>query len=300
MDSATSSCGPAGNEPAPFPDSPVIQKPLAVWLLGACLCAPLAAWGDVGHRLVVAQAVKRLPTGPAAWLRTQAALMAEHASDPDAWKRHDRKEGARHFLNADRYGGPKAVPRDIEQAMRQLGDRSFARAGQAPWVVQDRFRDLVRAFTSGDPQEIALRSAILSHYIADLQVPLHTTSAFDGEDPSQRGIHHRWETGLMERYLDPSSLSAEPIRMEPDPLGAPWRWMQESHGLVTGLLADDREASAFNQKGTRGRRRSGAYWPIFRERQSKLVKRQLDLAAERTAQMITAAWKAARSPKPNP
>ena len=275
----------------------MIPKILAVWLLGACLCTPLAAWGDAAHRLVIAQAVKRLPPGLAAWLRTQEVFLGEHASDPDAWKRHDSKEGARHFLDADRYGGPKAVPRDIEQAMRQLGSRAFAKAGQAPWVVQDRFRDLVRAFESGDRKEVALCAAILSHYIADLQVPLHTTSMFDGADPNQRGVHRRWETGLVERYLDPSSLSREPIRMEPDPMGAPWRWLQESFGLVKGLLADDLEAGDFDQKAIRGKRRSGAYWPVFQERQGRIVRHQLDLSVERTAQMIAAAWRAAGSPR---
>ncbi len=120
--------------------------------LRACLFAlaalPLLAWGDKGHRAIVTLSLTTLPPEVRAWYRGEEGFLRDHASDPDHW-RNDRKEPPRHYLDAEPYGGPGHVPQDVAQAQAMLGGR-FYRNGVVPWVIQDRWRDLVATFKEGD------------------------------------------------------------------------------------------------------------------------------------------------------
>ena len=139
------------------------------------------------------------------------------------------------------YGDPDHLPRTLEEARARLGG-DYYRRGVLPWIIQDRWRDLVEAFRAGDPAKVALATAVLGHYIADAHVPLHTTQNFDGQFTGQRGVHSRWESGLVERYIVADDLPV--LQAQPDAafLQRPWDWLRASHKLVPQLLADDREA----------------------------------------------------------
>jgi hypothetical protein len=168
-----------------------------------------------------------------------------------------------------------------------------------PWVVLARVQRLVQAFTDGDPDRVAFESSILSHYVADLQVPLHTTRNHDGEETGQKGIHARWETGLLERIVAREGWAPEvrPAALGPDPERAPWIWLRESFNLVPGVLADDLTAqNAANLTAEPVAGGLSPYWGVFLQLQEPHVKEQLTLSAQRTAQMILYAWTTAGQP----
>ncbi len=241
-----------------------------------------------------ALALRSLPPEPRAWFANRESELAEHASDPDHWKQ-DRKEGPRHFLDMEPYGGPAQVPLRLEAAQAQLGGE-FYRRGVVPWIIQDRWRDLVEAFREGDPAKVALTAAVLGHYIADAHVPLHTTENHDGQATGQRGVHSRWETGLVERYLHEGDLSVPPAEADSAFLVRPWAWLREAHALIPQLLADDRDADRTTPLDVRGRQRGQAYWMIFWARQGPVVKLQLQRAGEHLGDAILSAWVAAGKP----
>lgn len=274
-----------------------MRSPLIVVAVLLYAVSPLFAWGRAGHILVSRAALQDLPPELAPWFKGQEDFFQEHSSDPDHWK-SDRKEGPRHFIDAERYGGPEAVPLDVQEALGQVGASSFAKGGQVPWVIQDRLRDLIDAFKKGDPKQVAFLSSVLGHYIGDLHVPLHTTGNFDGQETGQRGVHSRWETGLVERFASAETLEVQRATLEPDLFHAPWRWMQEAHSLVPKLLEDDRMADRTSPEGARGKVRREAYWMIFRAQQGPVVQRQLSRAGLHLAQMILYAWALAGKPRP--
>ncbi len=255
--------------------------------------APARAWGRPGHRLIAELALKDLPPDVGVWLKGQERTLLEHSSDPDTW-RHDRKEARRHYLNTEPYGGPVGVPFEVEDAIRKVGAASFQKSGQLPWVIQDRLQDLVEAFQRKDRPRIAVAAAVLGHYLADLHVPLHTTSNHDGQHSNQRGLHSRWEIGLVERFVHRDSLAAQRAEMEPDLMRAPWRWMAESNALVPKLLEDDRTADRTRPPD---KPRGQAYWKHFWELQGPTVNGQLSRAGHRLAQMILYAWNLAGRPR---
>lgn len=253
-------------------------------LLALCLCAapPLAAWGRKGHQIVARLALQDLPPAPAAWFRGLEATVADHSSDPDTWKQ-DRQEGPRHFLDMDRYPGP--VPTLISDARAQLGPNIFQRAGQVPWVIQDRVQSLAKAFQAGDRQEVALQASFLSHYVGDAHVPLHTVSNYDGQATGQRGVHSRWETGLVDRMAAVPDL--RPAALEPNLLQAPLHWLEASNALVPSVLADDLAAKSGEGE---------TYWKRYSRTQGPVVREQLARAAQHTAQLILLAWTMAGQP----
>ena len=270
------------------------MKTLLLLLLLTAL--PLPAWGDKGHRIVCTLALKGLPPELQAWYTGHEAEVEDHASDPDHW-RQDRKEGPRHFLDMEPYGGPDQLPRTLEQAQARLaGD--FYRRGVVPWIIQDRWRDLVDAFRTGDAARVALTTSILSHYVADAHVPLHTTENHDGQATNQRGVHSRWETGLVERFVLREKLL--PLSAEADPriLEHPWDWLRSSHALVPQLLEDDRAADRTTPLDAHGRStRSQAYWMIFWAKQGPVVQGQLQQAGKHLGDAVITAWVAAGRPK---
>ena len=257
---------------------------------------PLAAWGWKGHEIVATLACRDLPAQLAPWFRGQEAVLREHVNDPDHWKLADPQENPRHFLNSEAYGGPGAVPREIRDAQARLGS-AFVRDGEVPWVIQDRVQALVQAFQAGDRSRVVLGAAFLCHYVGDLNVPLHTTANYNGQQSGQTGVHRRWETGLVER-LGSWDPEPRPAGLDPQVLEAPWAWLQESYALVGPLLQDDREAGPGPREAQWEEARTSAYWTEFNRRQGPVVRAQLELAGQRTAQMILLAWHLAGEPEP--
>jgi hypothetical protein len=266
----------------------------AAALLAAFTTAPLPAWGVVGHQLVATSALADLPPGLAPWFEGQEDILRDHASDPDHWKDTDPLERPRHFLECEPYGGPGQVPMDEDAARALLGPDLFQQSGQVPWSILARVQVLTEGFASGDPAQAALDAAILSHYVGDLSVPLHTTVNRHGHQTGQRGIHKRWQIELVERMENDEGWTPEvrPARLGPGPQAAPWAWLKQGFALVPGLLADDLAAQQAEGGGEFGE----DYWRVFRQAQEPHVKEQLTLGAQRTAQMILLAWTRAGSP----
>lgn len=264
------------------------------WTLLLVLQAiPGLAWGDRGHRVAAAKALAALPPGLRSWYAGREGQLADASVEPDAWRAHDPKEGPRHYLNVERYGRPEDIPWSPEEALAKVGGATFQKAGMVPWVIQDRYRELVAAFQRGDTSKVVALSGWLSHYVADLHVPLHTTLNHDGQLTDQRGIHGRWETGLVERYL--SEPAIQPRTASALDVGrAPFSWLAESFSEVPKLLADDVEAARGETR--EHPQRSVGYWRNFWALQGPVVEAQLTRASGRTADLWFSAWVEAGRP----
>lgn len=256
----------------------------------------LHGWGDKGHRIINGTMLKTLPPELKAWYAGREDFLRDHASDPDAWRNHDHKEGTRHFVDTEIYGGADKVPFEIADAINQIGSDEFLKNGQLTWVIQDRWKDLVEAFQSGDKEKIAFQTAILGHYVGDAHVPLHSTRNHDGQDTDQKGVHSRWESGLVERYVVEKDLNVRAAKADPEVLKAPWKWLRDSFALVPKVLASDREANRTTPSTLRSSRREGAYWPIFWAEQGSTIKQQLQRSAEDLGDLVLTAWVRAGKP----
>ncbi|HJV48464.1 MAG TPA: S1/P1 nuclease [Holophagaceae bacterium] len=268
----------------------------AIGLLLVLGGAPSArAWGEKGHRIVNTRALTALPPGLRAWYAGREGRIREGAVEPDQWRAHDRKEGPRHYVNTELYGELAGIPHDADAALAKVGGAVFQKAGTVPWVIQDRYRGLVEAFRQGDADKVAEASAWLGHYVADIHVPLHSTTNHDGQLTDQRGLHSRWESGLVERYADEDAIKPHPAVAE-DPQQGPWVWLSESFALVPQVLKEDLEAGRGEDRAQF--QRSTGYWRNFWALEGSMVERRLTDASQRLSGLWLAAWIEAGRPLP--
>ncbi len=264
-------------------------------LLMIGLSLPLAGWGPKGHRIAAEGALRTLPPELRSWYAGHETRFQEAALAPDQWKEEDPKEAARHHIRVEAYGGPDRIPFEAEEAIRRAGDSVFVMAGQLPWVIGDRYHRLVEAFRSRDSLRVVDESAWLCHYVADAQVPLHTTRNHDGKKTGQKGVHGRWEKGLVEWKMK-TLTELRPARPPQDPSRVAWTWVSESYAQVPGLLEGDREALRRADPVDPGSPKNDSYWLFFWEHEQASVVRQLRRSAERTGDLVLAAWMKAGEP----
>jgi len=172
---------------------------LALWLL---TIHPLAAWGPTGHDIVNTWAIQTLPPEMRPFFEANRQYIVEHANDPDVWMIEDRYERKRHYIYLDKYGifPFLGLPHSFKQAVGQYGSGRVNRDGLLPWQVGESSLRLTEAFKSRNWDQVKLKAAVLAHYVADAQDPLHVTRNYDGQLTDQTGLADRFEIRLLDRY----------------------------------------------------------------------------------------------------
>ncbi len=252
---------------------------------------PLLSWGPEGHRLAAEASLSTLPPGLQSWYAGREPEFLLAALEPDLWKDQDPAEVGRHRIYSETYGGAAQVPLTAAKARSQVSAWAFEQSGQLPWVVAERYALLVKAFQSRRPEAVVTASGWLGHYVADAQVPLHTTRNRNGKLTGQKGVHRRWEIDLLRQGVE----SLPDLRLAAVPADLPRAvssWVVESHALVPALLAAD---SATPRQGFR--RSPSAEEGPWHE-QKAVAERQLRRSAERTGDLLLAAWVEAGRPSP--
>ena len=251
------------------------------------LSLPLMGWGTQGHRLVAEGSLRTLPSPLRAWYLAREVDYTRAALEPDLWKERDPEETGRHRIFCESYGGAAKVPLQESMARSEVSPWTFVSSGQLPWVIAERYRLLVKAFQSGDPKSVVEASGWLCHYIADAQIPLHTSRNRDGKLTGQKGVHKRWESDLLGQGIG----ELQNLRPAAAPADLPKTistWILQSHALVAPLLKADRTASLAAS--------SAARTTLFWEAQNEVVLQQLKHSAEYTGDLLLAAWLEAGKP----
>ncbi len=193
---------------------------------------------------------------------------------------------------------------DLDRLVLQFGRQAIKQNGTGPWSAEITFDLLLNAFRIRDLESILLYSSDLSHYVADLHQPLHTTENFDGQLTGQLDIHARFESKLLNRYLSRVSFN----QVDPTDLGpvlpALFDLVLGSHQEVDSVLrADERIVSelALDRKAYRGRGEGRDFPEVYFERMFEevggLLEERLNQAAHRVASLWWMAWKQAGEPE---
>lgn len=147
-------------------------------------------------------AVFTLPVEMIGFYKHNIQYLTENAVNPDRRRYAVEGEAPRHFIDLDVYGDSAAykLPRYWDDAVEQYSEDTLQVYGIVPWHVNRVRYQLTDAMRIGDAKNILRLSADLGHYIADANVPLHTTENYDGQLTGQRGIHGLWESRLPELF----------------------------------------------------------------------------------------------------
>ena len=215
---------------------------------------------------------------------------------PDYRKDRDPEESSRHFVDLERYGEfPfSLLELEYDQLVSQLGEETVQRNGTGLWAAHGTFNRLVEAFQRRDLEQILLYCSDLSHYVADLHQPFHTTENFDGQLTGQMGIHARFESDLVNLYLDQIPFS----KATPTHLGQVrptlYKIVLESHQWVENILLADRRI--VSELGIDRKQYPDQYFSLLFDQVGTVVEERLNQAAYRVGSLWWMAWERAGQP----
>ena len=237
---------------------------LAVALLVVWAPRPASAWSDPVRRLIIEEAVRRLPDpmrglldGPTHLGRLQdaAAAPADDADTPGAPYQPD--QDPRRVFRIDAAAGELPafadIPRRQAEAEAALGAETVRRMGTAPWAATDALDRLAHALTDGRTDAIFASAGDLARIVADLHMPLHTTVNHDGQLTGNHGIGGVLAVGLIGRRLDACRKAVrqdrQVARYLADPADSLFNWLATAHGRTAPILEADtaaRNRSTYN------------------------------------------------------
>jgi hypothetical protein len=264
------------------------------------LPAPASAWSWEAHRFIMRRAIEILPVEIKPFFVEHREEIINRSIDPDLWRDVGWDEDHNHFVN---FGAPEmgpfpfvAFPRDQTAALEKFGRAGLKRLGTLPWRLQEMVGNLRRAFegfAKGNglsPQQTMLFSGAASHYIQDATQPLHASNNYDGQLTDQRGVHSRFELGLIERFEARITITPGQPKTIASVRDYAFDTLLASYQKVDAILKADREA--IGAKDTY----DDEYFGAFFSKAKPIFEGQLSTAVAATATVIMTAWDQAGRP----
>ncbi len=189
-------------------------------------------------------AVDTLPLGMKNFFESERNFISEHAVDPDKWKRDDKTELPRHFIDMDMYGTYpfKELPRDYEEAVKKFGAEVVDARGTLPWRIVEYTHKLAEDMKSGNREKIRMTAAALGHYVGDSYSPLHAAENYNGQYTNNFGVHKQFESRMVNANMDlyePELREATSIK---EPLTHAFDISMNSYKLVLPILEAETKA----------------------------------------------------------
>lgn len=162
------------------------------------------AWGPAGHEIVssVGASVTR-GQGSEFWIANADGMKTLSTVPDRVWKQPATKEdeAPTHWFQADAYvpdlnqcADLLAFPRDYDEAVSKYGEAKILKNGTAPWRILQFYKMAISSFKQGNFKAGLEQAGAMSHYIADLSMPLHVSENYDGQMTGNRGLHAWFET----------------------------------------------------------------------------------------------------------
>ena len=272
------------------------------------------AWGTWGHQHINNADVFSLPKEMRSFFYNHADFITEEAVVPDLRKfiNGDRTEGPKHFIDLEDYDYTNAVamPQTMKEAKDKYDEQKLQKMGSLPWQIVELQGKLVQAFKEKNKTKILYIAGDLAHYIGDATQPLHTTSNYDGQLTSQKGIHSFFESQLPELFGDSYHFNTGDVHYIKDVTAETWQVVAQSHNLVDSLLQAEKTVKEHfkgeeYKKDAQGNVVKNLYgqWVHSKEYATQyhtalhgMIERQLRTAVTETASFWFTAWTDAGKP----
>ena len=266
------------------------------------------SWGFWGHQRINRMAVFTLPPEMLKLYKLHIEYLTDHAVDPDKRRYAVDWEAPRHYMDADHYGSYpfEMIPRKWYDAVEKYSEDTLQSYGIVPWAIHVQYLSLVKAFQDKNLDKILKISADLGHYIADSNVPLHTTENYNGQMTGQRGIHGLWESRLPEIFGLEYNYFIGPSQYLENPLDEAWKSVLESHAALdsvlgferklTELLDADRKYSFENRNDILTRQYSREFSSKYHQMLNGQVERRIRSSLRRVGSIWFTAWVDAGQP----
>lgn len=284
-----------------------MKKPSFCLFLGTIALLSTGFWGFFAHEKINRIAVFTLPPDMIGFYKKNIDFITEASVNPDRRRFSVPEEAPRHYLDIDHYGDSalSKMPRFWNDAVKQYTEDTLKAYGVLPWHIYKMYFRLKDAFLVNDPSQILKISAELGHYIADANVPLHTTQNHNGQLTGQDGIHAFWESRLPELFSDEYDFFTGKATHIANPQLDAWKAIEQSHREVDSVLYQEKKLSlklgdkkySYETKGKQtvkvySREYSTAYHQLL----NGMVERQMRAAIKMTGDFWYTAWVDAGQP----
>jgi hypothetical protein len=265
------------------------SKPAAISLILALLfCASTFPWGKKAHKLINQKGIELLPDEMSI-MRSWKDYIGDHASDPDIRKDKDTTEGPKHFIDIDYYPeflNGKMI-KDKNQLVSVYGEKTVTDMGLLPWATLDTYNNLKKSFLEKNKDKIQNFIIDLGHYVGDGHQPFHTNLNYDGQLTDQKGIHGRYESEMINSYIDQiaSSFQAQAVRHITEPLDYIFDYITTTNSYSPIIFYADK--MAFEQTKSHS---GDEYKRMMWFRTKNLTNEQVSNASIVLASLIFTAW----------
>ena len=226
-----------------------------------------------------------------------ADFLAEHSVDADQRKFSDFEEGHKHYIDIDNYpefNATGTISQDLDSLMTTHGKDFVDEQGILPWTIIATFDSLQSAFSLRQFEKAMFFAADLGHYVGDGHMPLHLTRNYDGQYTNQDGIHSRYESIMLRKYLNQISYEGDSVRYVADISDFVFDFIYENYRYVNTLLTIEEEAALLT-----GSRTDDNYYSTLWYHTRDFTIQLLSNASRRLATLIYTAWVDAGSPTPD-
>lgn len=255
------------------------------------------SWGFFAHKQINQLAVFSLPPEMIGFYKSNIDYLREASVNPDRRRLALVEEAARHYIDIDHYGDSalQKMPRFWNKAVEKYSADTLKAYGIVPWHVNVMYYRLKDAFLVKDPARIVTISAELGHYLSDANVPLHTTTNYNGQLTGQDGIHGFWESRLPELYVTQYNLFVGKASYIPSPQLAVWKALEHAHLQVDTILKLEQKISIrFEERKysfeTRGKQTVKVYSKEFSNAYHEALKGMVEKQMRSSVKMIADFW----------
>jgi hypothetical protein len=258
-------------------------------------------WGFYGHKRINRISVFTLPSEMYGFYKEHLEYLTEHAVDPDKRRYAVEGEAQCHYIDLDHYYKPgedpfTIMPRRWYDAVAKFTEDTLQTYGIVPWHINFMKFQLTEAFRKRDVRRILMLSADIGHYIADANVPLHTTRNYNGQLTNQVGIHGFWESRLPELFSDNYDFFVGQAEYVKIPQKRAWQAVLRANAALDSVLVFERElTSQFSEDKKFGfDERNGmtikSYSKDFSERYHTMLKNQVERQMRASIKMVGDFW----------
>jgi hypothetical protein len=160
----------------------------------AILPCPVSAWSIDTHSKIAKAATELLPSPWRQFFTYYAWLLSETATYPDTYYReNDPNESPRHFIDMEIWN-----PNDPS-------------TGTLPQAVEEFTREMESAIQAKDWNSMFLDAGRLSHYMADVTQPYHTTVNYNPLTKNGVGVHQLFESASDAHLSDIRMVSSADV-----------------------------------------------------------------------------------------
>lgn len=201
------------------------------------------SWGFFAHQKINRLAVFTLPPEMIGFYKANIQYITEKAVNPDKRRYVVKNEAPKHYIDIDVYGDSAVykMPRYWKEAVEKYSEDTLYAYGIVPYHVNSVSYWLIEAFKNKNTEQILRLSSDIGHYIADANVPLHTTENYNGQLTDQYGIHGFWESRLPELFFEEYDLLTGKAEYVTNIQLHIWNAVIKAHEALDSVLVFEKE-----------------------------------------------------------